>query len=249
MDRKNMDEKIMDEKSLELENEKLKRAKGMDKERVFYEITNKYLRKFFNWEKGAVTNISNKYYSDAEIKRILESEFIVNYCKTALRVCWDFPEMYSALFTYLDSEKVKENARRVVNEMRDYILEENIDDVVNTKAVAGWYDKKVVCYFDAAKSMGIDVDDRIYASIKKFYDNLPEDMHFFDTEFYKKYWINNKDNKNIYNIHTVSSKEEYEAKLAEFRIDRNGIVDEPIKYDHLLGEYLWHYGDELIYNE
>lgn len=240
----------MDEKILELENERLKKVLSenngiLETFRAFNEFWDNYLlRVLERGEKGTLSIDFGKCTAD-DVRKLLESDAIVTYCRYAARERVDFPKIYNALFYYRCSDEARENAKKVCNIMRDVIIEEKVHKKKN-KHVAQIHDDLIDCYLRSANYFGVEIEDRTWDAIKEFYDELPEDTHFFNTKFYEKYWLENKDrDEKIYNIFPIKSKEEYEARLAEFTFDRNGMVNDPIKYDHTLGEYLTFYGKEV----
>lgn len=245
----------MDERSLELENEKMEKILSESTDdleifRVYREFWDKYLNDCTKWGKDGELIIDYSKCSHRYIQKILESDAMVTYCKYELRTSRDFYKTYYALFSDADSEKSLETAGKVSDAMRDLILEDNKNMKVDNKVLAKLYDELIVCYLFSTELTGKEVDDRTWESINKFYNNLAEDLHFFDTKFYRECWLKKKDSdEKIYNVFPIKSKEEYEEKLSQFKFDRNGMVNDPIKYDHTLGEYLLYYGEDVPYEE
>lgn len=245
----------MDEKTLELENEKMLKileesTDELEIFKVFTKFWDNFVKKALVKEGERKYSINYENYTAEEIKKLRESDALYNYFKYELRQRWDLPEIFSAFFGRLYPHEESKNLDRIIGAMEELFLEDNKYYKVNNKVLAKIYDELIVYYIKTTKFRGMEVSDKVWESIRKFYNNLPKDTHFFDTDFYKQCWLPMKNsNKQIYNVYPIKSKEEYEARLSEFTFDRRGIVEDNLEYDHVLGEYLLFYGDKVSYEE
>ena len=226
---------------------RLKNAESIEETvEILEEIRKKYLRRCLYYDTQGNPYIKDVYATEDNIKEFIESDLMFWWGKYGVGIYPNLNSIILAIVSYSDSPKVKENAKKIIDETRKYILDTERLTEGNDDFFARRYDWIVTEYFNIVEKLGMEVDDNIFEVLKEFYTNLPEEFNFFDTEFYKKYWLPRyKDDERINSIYLKRSKEEYLEELSKYEIGRNGRIKNFELYDNLLNEYFLFYGEEL----
>ena len=192
--------------------------------------------------------ISDDHYE--MMKKYAESELMVLWFKESLGKFENLYNEVSAIILDVNSEKARENARRIAVKMKEFILDKDKRAEIQSINEAVNYDDIIIGYIDLCRKLNEPIDDDFYESIKDFYDNLPEGVYFQRTKFYEKYWLpEHQTNEKIYSVHSKKTKQEYLDMIHKYEVDRNGKIDNFEDFDFLLDEYLFFYGDEISYEE